>query len=126
MELFEHVGAFENRVGRQQLDAGAYSIFAPALLADFKTKLFTHPSLSVSSQVFTAQIGMYSPKLMAYQIDSCQHFSAPEIPEGLERSFPFFLDFRQSLEDQTSLEIELHVTQLRQTDTNTSRDDPKF
>ncbi len=34
----------------------------------------------------------------AHQIDSCQHYPTSEIPEGLERSFPFFLDSRQPIE----------------------------
>jgi hypothetical protein len=46
------------------------------------------------------------------QIDLYQCYPTPEIPEGLERSFPFFLDSRQPIESQTSIDNMVGMTEL--------------
>mmetsp|Transcript_5570 Transcript_5570/g.12393 ORF Transcript_5570/g.12393 Transcript_5570/m.12393 type:complete len:121 (-) Transcript_5570:327-689(-) len=56
---------------------------------------------------------MHPQRSEANQLDFCQHYPTPEIPEGLERSFPFFLDCRQPLgQRQISIDNENYVMEL--------------
>jgi hypothetical protein len=45
-------------------------------------------------------------KSNANRVESRQYYPAPEVPDGMERSFPFFLDSRDPVESQIAIENE--------------------
>ena len=51
-------------------------------------------------------------KSKANRAESRQYYPALEVPDGMERSFPFFLDSREPVESQTAIENKIPMMEI--------------